>query len=425
MALFVHDAAAGPGLHTRMAAGIAQALNVPDRRLTHIIAPVDPAIRFDLHARQHPTADGRLVENFVLWGERSGLTVETVEPWSTDLLGLPGTAVIAVDPTLFAVGAELRRPALAAGHTWVDVAPDGRLSADGHDASRFNAFARIDTDQYGRPRPDRDRVPKDRPEAGLTIGVAGEPEYLKAVYPAVLAALGDAADAQSTAVDVHFASAAEALQTPSECLAAADGLVLPGGADMAQVPAQIGLAAAALRLGLPTLGLCLGMQTMTVAVARSRAGLAEANLEEVEPDASARVFQRMTDAEGQPEHRLGDRVVAVDPASRLAEFLRCQGADRSRLFERTNHRYRLAPQFKSKLLEAGLLVCATDSAADVAYAVETRDGPLFLGFQGHPELRSAPAAPHPGFVALIEAARRAAASRYDTASNGAVATPSA
>ncbi len=425
MALFVHKAASGPGLHTRMAAGIAQALNVPDQRLTRLIVPVDPAVRFDLHARQHSTADGRLVENFVLWGERSGLAVETAEPWTTDLLGLPGTAVVAVDPALLADAAELRRPALATGHTWVDVAPDGNLSAEGQDADWFAAFTRIGTDRYGRPARDREEALQDLPETGLTIGVAGEPEYLEAVYPALLAALGDAADAQSVAVNVHFTSADEGLRTPDACFAAAEGLILPGGADMAQVPAQIGLAEAALRLGVPTLGLCLGMQSMTVAVARSRAGLVEANLEEVEPDAPVRVFQRMTDAQGHPVHQLGDKVVAVDPASRLAEFLDRQGVDRSRLVERTNHRYRLAPQFKPRLLKAGLSVCAADPATDVAYAVETRDGPLFLGFQGHPELRSAPADPHPGFVALIDAARRAAASRYDTASSGADAAPSA
>ena len=424
MALFVHEAAPGAGLHTRAASGIALALNATDWCLTRLIVPLDQSVRLGLQDRQHPTADGRLVENFALWGERSSLAVEIVEPWSTDLLGLPATAVIALDPALFAEGAELHGPATATGHTWVEVGQDGDLATEGPVADRIAALARIGTDRYGRPRPNGGEPAPRRPETGLMVVVAGEREYLTSVYPAVLAALGDAADALTIAVDVHFASAEEALQAPDACVAAAHALILPGGADMAQVPAQIGLAAAALRQGLPTLGLCLGMQTMAVAVARHRAGLVEAHLEEVDPDAPIRLFEHMTDASGRTVHRLGDRVAAVDPDSRLAAILGRYGAERSRLVERTNHRYRLAPKFKPSLLGAGLAATAIDASADVVYAVEGRDGPLFLGFQGHPELLSVPSSPHPGLMALIDAARSSAVSRYDTASSGADAAVS-
>lgn len=404
MAFFVFEAAGAPGLHTRAAAALAQALNTPQRRTARLVVPHDPAVRFDVHALQHATADGRLVETFRLWGDRAGLAVETTEPWSSDLLALPGTAVVAVDPALFAEGRELRRPAVSTGHSWVDVAPDGRLIVDGPDAAELDVHGPIAVDPFGRAGPHVRPGGGARPQ--VTIAVVGDRDRLHRVYAAVLAALGDAADRAAVDVTVDVVSSGDVREAPADVLAQAQGLVLPGGADLDEVPGQVAAAIAALNGGIPTLGLCLGMQSMALAVARTRAGLPEAELEEAAPDAPIKLFERLVDPSGRPQHRMGDRTVVVRPGSRLHGILHACGRDPSSLVERTNHRYGLAPRYRRDLTHAGLSVTAEDAEAQVAYVLEAPTAKLFLGFQGHPELQSTPAHPHPGFVALLRTAAR-------------------
>lgn len=89
-----------------------------------------------------------------------------------------------------------------------------------------------------------------------------------------------------------------------------------------------------------------------------------------------------------------------------ASAVRCEWIDPSSLVERTNHRYGLAPRYRRDLTHAGLSVTAEDAEAQVAYVLEAPTAKLFLGFQGHPELQSTPAHPHPGFVALLRTAAR-------------------
>jgi CTP synthase (UTP-ammonia lyase) len=75
----------------------------------------------------------------------------------------------------------------------------------------------------------------------------------------------------------------------------------------------------------------------------------------------------------------------------------------ARSLEHTTCNYGLAPELQHLAGQHGLRIAATDATGEVR-AVERVDHPFFLGTLYQPQLRSTPAAPHPVFVGLLEAA---------------------
>lgn len=232
------------------------------------------------------------------------------------------------------------------------------------------------------------------------ILVVGEPLHLQLVYPSVLAVLGDAADSVRLSPAVQIVSPRGL--SAADCrhlLRTVDGVVLPGGSDMGEARGQIRAATAALELGVPTVGLCLGMQTMAAAVARSRAGLADGDLEEVNPLAPTFVVKRLRGEDQRPYHRLGAQTVRIRPGTRLAEIYR-----RAEVTERLNHRYHLNLDILPALEAAGLTANAVSADGRVVDGIEYGAHRFFLGLQGHPELSSRPDAPHPLVCAFLVSA---------------------
>lgn len=387
---------------------------------------------------EHATADGALVANGFLWPERAlGRPVGSA---SDEILGTgqraAGPEVIAFNPVLFPNSSkEELRTAIddrAWGAIWIEVKPTGSrfqaVTADESGESRLvGEWVR---DRYGRPvglltpslpetvmheLPSRDvksvsstntAVPKVSAEPRLVL--VGEPEYHRAVYPAVLAAIGDASDALGFAPIVEIISPRNLGPDALDAIVAtADGLLLPGGSDLGQVAGQISLATAALARNVPTLGICLGMQSMTLAVARSRAGLPGADLEEVNPQSRPCMFTRLRTAEGIPEHRLGDRTIEVQPRTRLAALY-----GRNHAIERLNHRYKLNQSELPALKEGGLTVGAMSDDAVVIDGVECTTHPFFIGLQGHPELSSRAEKPHPLLLGFLGSAAKASRRKW-------------
>jgi CTP synthase (UTP-ammonia lyase) len=102
---------------------------------------------------------------------------------------------------------------------------------------------------------------------------------------------------------------------------------------------------------------------------------------------------------------LQDQTITVEltPGSRLAGL---HGA--GEVEERTTCSYGLAPQVQHIADEHGMRVAAIDATGEVR-AIERKDHPFFVGTLYQPQLRSAPGAPHPVFVGLLDAARSARA----------------
>jgi CTP synthase len=257
-------------------------------------------------------------------------------------------------------------------------------------------------DALGRPSPTPTGAPSTH--EAVRILVVGDERLQREVYPANLAALGDAADALTVTVDVRFA---DPRYSTDDGLAAAvenaDGVLLPGGSDMEQVAGQVTAARIALRHDVPVVGLCLGMQAMCTAVAQVLAGLAQANLAEADPAAPIKTFVRLTDGQGRPEFRLGARPMRVVAGTRLADL-----AGPGPMEVRCNHRFVLDPSLHDRLFAAGLVASGWHADRDLVDAIELPGHRFYMGQQGHPELSSRPGAPAPLITGFLAAAARIA-----------------
>jgi CTP synthase len=367
--------------------------------LVHTVSGGGGLDRFD--SVQHVLRDGALAPNGLVWFERrTGLPVGlAVDRGAVAVLPDP-VVVVAVNPAVAAQREAAERIAVTAARLGraverVQVTDDGPgFRLEGGDGP-----AHWVRDRYGRPS----AAPSSARPAGDTavrILVIGDERLQREVYPANLAALGDAADALSVAVAVRFADpryhADDALAAAVED---ADGVLLPGGSDMEQVAGQVAAARMALRRDVPAVGLCLGMQSMCTAAAQVLAGLDGANLAEADPAAPIKTFVRLTDVHGRPEFRLGARRMRVVAGTRLADL-----AGPGPLEVRCNHRFVLDPALHDRLFAAGLVASGWHADRDLVDAIELPGHRFYMGQQGHPELSSRPGAPAPLIAGFLAAA---------------------
>ena len=362
--------------YAALAASI-ELLSLPEESTLRAIIPAKADPRDDVHDCQHVTADGALVPNGVIWLERAG-------------------AAVVLDPKAETASLHLGKGmAIHAEATW-----SGRNSFSidfDHPSAVRSTFV---LDDYGRPTLSKTSGGAARPESvgepTRSIAVLADPHRATWIYPAVRAALGDAADASGCRLAI------ELVPPPARPADAGDparwwefdGVVLPGGADMDRTSALVEAAAACRSGNVPTLGLCLGMQAMCIAGAWDVPRLRGAAMEEIEPGAPLLLFTRLPASDGCPPRRLGDHDVTVASTSRLAERLAGIGAA-STWSERMNHSYRLEPGLLSIFAESGLSVISLDSASKVVDIVEDPARTFYVGSEGHPELRSRRGAPHP------------------------------
>ncbi|QKJ86057.1 CTP synthase [Paramixta manurensis] len=224
------------------------------------------------------------------------------------------------------------------------------------------------------------------PARQIHLGLVAREADQRAVYPAILAALGDAAGQINSGLTIHFLPPATLSADLAE-LRPLDAVLLPGGASMAAVAGQIRIAAATFTSGLPTLGLCLGMQSMATAAVQRSAGYQHAMLAEVAPAAALHSFIPFADA----RHRCG-----------LLPFRANAALPGTTSLMHYNHRYHFNPALLPQLAASGVMVSAATGFIVDAISLPTH--PFWHGVQGHPELLSSASTPPTLLLALLRAA---------------------
>ncbi|MFK8253243.1 glutamine amidotransferase-related protein [Ancylobacter terrae] len=372
-------------------------------RFTRVVTGGGGHARFDCHI--HVLAHGEMAPNGVIWAERAADSALAAPVDRGAVALLPDASVVVPINPYIPIDVETRARLVAGAEragrkveTLVVTETDGRFELRAEDSEALMGAWRLDP--YGRPF----RVEAElatvhgRP---LVIVLVGDEALMREVYPANLAALGDAAEALGVSLDLRFADPrAEPAPAWEAVLAGADGLLLPGGSDMEQVSGQIEAARIAIRRDLPTVGLCLGMQTMATAVAQEICGFNDANLAEADPGAQTKTFVRLLDGQGHPEHRLGVRRCRIVAGTRLAGLL--DGADG--IDVHYNHRFVLDGDVEKRLSGNGLTVSGWQAGRDIADAIEVPALRFFIGMQGHPELASRRGRPHPLIAGFLRAA---------------------
>lgn len=234
-----------------------------------------------------------------------------------------------------------------------------------------------------------------------TVKIGMVAKYLdnEDTYISVIEALKAAAWHEQVNLELKWVSAEDVVD---DDLIELDGLLVPGGFGKRGIEGKIHAATYALENKKPYLGLCLGLQVAVIAAAR-RAGLAEANSTEFEPEAAQNVVYIMEGQAGKESTggtlRLGNYEARLVKGSKVAELYGAPHAT-----ERHRHRYEVNQAFMKEIEAGGLRVSGLSPDKKLVEYVEADKHPYFVATQAHPEFRSRPSRSHPLFVGLIHAA---------------------
>jgi len=256
----------------------------------------------------------------------------------------------------------------------------------------------------------------EHPEHAVDIAMVGKYVDLTESYKSLSEALIHAGIHTRSRVNIHYVDSESVERDGTGALEGMDAILVPGGFGKRGVEGKIQAIRYAREHRVPYLGICLGMQLAVIEHARHRAGLANANSTEFDPDTphpvvalitewqnrDGSIERRTTSSDMGGTMRLGAQPCEVVPGS-LAH--RIYGS--TTVAERHRHRYEVNNHYLPRLEATGLTVSArakSATAGDLCEMIELADHPWFFGCQYHPEFTSNPRRGHPLFVSFVRAA---------------------
>jgi len=244
---------------------------------------------------------------------------------------------------------------------------------------------------------------------------------LRDSYAALLDALDHAGWHKGVQVKTRWVNAEriEKGEQTNQLLKDVSGVIVPIGWGPRGVEGMLTAIRYAREQKIPYFGLCYGMQLAVVEFARNVAGLQGANTTECDEQTSHPVIHMNPLQEANRKRRsyggtmrLGRWECKVSSGS-LADqsYTACKGYDneaKHTVWERHRHRYEFNDLYREQLEKEGLVFSGRSTVENLAEVIELPHAvhPFFLGTQYHPEYRSYPLAPHPLFLAYIEACMR-------------------
>ena len=248
------------------------------------------------------------------------------------------------------------------------------------------------------------REPIERAERAsrtVTIAIVGKYVQLADAYLSVSEALRHAAALRGCRVQIEWVDS-EHLEVPdadrseidgisdrpAQQLAAADGILIPGGFGGRGIEGKIAAAQIARERRIPYLGICLGMQVAVAEFARNVAGMEGANSTEFDIETPYPVIDLLPEQKEVAD--LGGTMrLGADPIKLHEETRARQIYGEAVVYERHRHRYEVNNLLRKRLQSAGLTVSGTSPDDRLVETIELEDHPFFVASQFHPEFVAA------------------------------------
>ncbi|CAM3702823.1 glutamine amidotransferase-related protein [Rahnella victoriana] len=392
---FIAHSTPEPALYGAMAAILAELRALP---LCHF--PVSHDAQHYPNARQHVTAQGHALTSGLVWlerltgrgaGEASGVESLIYRALKEDIvvpLREPLSAGLAAQLAEQGIEIESLTVVRHQDKFQLEDCVTGKIRSNGWGRDAFGRWALGSVSQ-----------PVMRAGKTLRVALVGDFAEQRDSYPAMLAALGDAADALAMNIDVIYITPSLAGSQLDATLSDVDGIMLPGATltRSEMQTGQLATAAWALENQTPVFGINQGMHQMVTALGQKVLGQDRVVMHG--PSTLGSLQTGLPLAEHiQP--RLGNHPVMTRSGSLLAN----KTGEEFTL--RYNQRRYLNPQLLAELESAGLRVSGYDESGEQAQAVELNNHPFFLGVQGQPELMSRRERPNPLLMAFLQQVRQ-------------------
>lgn len=251
----------------------------------------------------------------------------------------------------------------------------------------------------------------------VRIGVVGK--YFKTgdfvlsdAYISVIESIKHAAFATHQKPVLTWIDATEYEKHPEKIaeLSQFDGVLIPGGFGSRGVEGKIKAIECCRVNNIPYFGLCYGMQLLVIEFARHVLKIADATTHEIDPRAKHLLIDIMPDQKKKlAEKDFGGSMRLGEYSAKLIKDSVASAAyGTSTILERHRHRYEVNPQYVERLKKGGLLFSGMSPNGVLMEIAELprEKHPFFLGTQFHPEFQSSLIAPHPLFVAFLEACKK-------------------
>jgi CTP synthase len=240
--------------------------------------------------------------------------------------------------------------------------------------------------------------------APVTIALVGKYVQLHEAYLSVWEALKHGAFYHGRRLQILWIDSEELTPaTVGERLAAADGVIVPGGFGMRGIEGKIEAIQYCREQNVPYLGVCLGMQCAVIEFARACAGMAGANSWEFDQETPYPVIDLLPEQKTVKDMggtmRLGASEVHLVAGTKAAAAY-----GEAVVFERHRHRFEVNTDLRPQIEAAGMVVSGTTPDGRLVEIVELPEHPWFVASQFHPEFKSRPNRPAPLFREFVGAA---------------------
>jgi len=242
------------------------------------------------------------------------------------------------------------------------------------------------------------------PDKTVNISICGKYVQLQDAYKSIVESFVHAGVVNNAKVKLKWVDSENVKPgNQAEIFADVNGILIPGGFGERGIEGKLAAIQYARESGLPFFGICLGLQCAIIEFARNVCGLNDANSSEFDPNSPHQVIHIM-ESQKSVKDMGGTMRLGTYPCVIEENTLAYQAYEETLISERHRHRYEVNNDYRTILLEHGIVFSGVSPDGSLIEMIELRDHPYFLGCQFHPELKSRIMRAHPLFVSFVKAA---------------------